>query len=79
MRKMPTLSTVLLFVSAPAIQIRLLYGNGNANENWSFDHDGNKQIPSLTQMLHAKLGRKRNSRIEKKRTIVKQTLRRQST
>ena len=44
-RKMPTLSTVLLSVSASTIQIRLLYGNGN--ENRSFYHDGSKQISSL--------------------------------
>ena len=47
MRTMPTLSTVLLSVSASAIQIRLLYANGNANENRLFYHDANQQIPSL--------------------------------
>ena len=48
MRKMPTLSTVLLSVSASAIQIRLLYGN----ENRSFYHDENKKVPSLADSLN---------------------------
>ena len=47
MRKMTTVSTSLFPVSASGIQIRLLYGYGNANENRSFFHYGNKQIPSL--------------------------------
>ena len=46
---MPTLSTVLLSVSAFAIQVRLLYRNGNRNENRSFYHDGNKKNPITGQ------------------------------
>ena len=47
MRKMTTVSTSLFFVSASVIQIRLLYGYGNANENRSFFHYGNKKVSSL--------------------------------
>ena len=42
---MPTLSTVLLFVSAFAIKIRLLYGYGNKNR--PFYGCGNEKVPSL--------------------------------
>ena len=44
-RKMATVSTLLLSVYVIRIRIRLLYGNGN--ENRSFFHDGNEQFPSL--------------------------------
>ena len=47
MRKMTTVSTSLFPVSASGIQIRLLYGYGNGNENRSFLHYGNKKVPSL--------------------------------
>ena len=49
MRKMPTLSAVLLSVSASATQIRLLYGSGNANENRPSYHDGNKKAHHCPQ------------------------------
>ena len=42
---MPALSTVLLFVSAFAINIRLLYGYGNTNR--PFYGYANEQVPSL--------------------------------
>ena len=43
MRKMMTVSTSLSSIPASVIQIRLLYGYGNANENRSFFHYGNKK------------------------------------
>ena len=42
---MPTLSTVLLFVSAFAIKILLLYGYGNQNR--PFYGCGNEKVSSL--------------------------------
>ena len=50
-REMTTVSTSFFSVSAPVIQIRLLYGYGNANENRSFFHYGNKLVPSLLGTL----------------------------
>ena len=50
-RKMATLSTLLLSIYVIRIRIRLLYGNGNGNENRSFFHDGNEQFPSLIKRL----------------------------
>ena len=44
---MTTVSTSLSSIPASVIQIRLLYGYGNANENRSLFHYANKQVPSL--------------------------------
>ena len=47
MRKMTIVSTSLFSLSASVIQVRLLYGYGNANENMSFFHYANQLVPSL--------------------------------
>ena len=53
MRKMTTVSASLSSIPKSVIQIRLLYGYGDGNENRSFFHYGNRKVPSLVPSFSA--------------------------